>query len=321
LQNDRRPLLSATYFQTFRILAKEFMPQYLPELADKIANDTRLINNQKSQKYTKKIATAILKKNGDKSALNKLEEEDKEANAEAWEEKCQLITTEYAKAAKEGNTKKKQSILAKLEKTRPKGLAHKEIFVAEIFRKFNLLSYELKQLELSPDTLCKLSTEDIRPLKSLYAKWSANISRERGGEYLGEALKNATASGIIKITQTKPLTFIINTKEIQLMIRRADLSEHENVVQLVNCLLVENVAQAQALWDAVRLHSYSKSDVFIAAKDKLVRHLDRCQSYIDSWQSNPELNQNFCIKWTNFQLDTPKKPSLIKKLTGKFSNH
>jgi hypothetical protein len=321
LENDRRPLLSATYFQTFRILAREFMPHYLPELADKIANDMRLINNQKSPKYTKKIATSILRKSGAEPALKKLEEENKEAEREEWKEKCQTVLTEYAKAAKKGNAKKKESILAKLEKTRPKRLTHKEILIDAIWRKIDLLSDELRQLKRSPDSLSLLCQEDISPLEDLYARRSANIRREIGGKYLHAALRATTDLGLITITDEKPLDFTINKEAIKSMIKTADSSGYAAVVQLVNCLLIENVAQAQALWNSVSSHSNPKSEVFNKAKEILNTHLERCMANNESWKENPVLNQNFCIKWTNFQLDAPKKPSLRKKLTGKFSNH
>lgn len=130
-------------------------------------------------------------------------------------------------------------------------------------------------------------------------------------------MKTIAESGLIRVTGEKPLTFVINNKAIKLMIKRGDPTEHGNVVQLVNCLLVENVAQAQALWDSVRSHSNPKSDIFNTAKAKLDSHLDRCIGLYDSWKSNPDLDEHFFVKWQNFELDATKKPSLTKKLTNK----
>ena len=308
----RHPVRDLACTIAFRIifprrLAADTVACSLPDaLLNKIAHYTIEINNTNSPEFTERVATRIFQAHGDESISGELKKEASEAKAErSWEKNWGRAIKKYNKAINNGDKSAKEAILKALAKTKSKNRDHENILIDKIFEEDQLLRIRLKEKTRAQTSDDKVSQEDITPLTQIAARRYAKMKQEAAKPQLHVALKAAAKSGLITIIDLSACAFIINKNGFKQLASNADSALHIEVVNLINWLLLEDVDQAQALWNAVTSHSDLKSDAFKDAKAELSKHLVRCDGFnSDRWKGDPKLNERFCTKWANFALDT-----------------
>ena len=164
----------------------------------------------------------------------------------------------------------------------------------------------------------KVSQEDITPLTQIAARRYAKMKQEAAKPQLHAALKAAAKSDLITIIDLSACAFIINKNGFKQLAKSAGSALHFEVVTLINWLLLEDVDQARALWNAVTSHSDPESDAFKRAKAELSSHLVKCEGFnTDRWEGDPKLNERFCTKWADFALDLESGESLKSNKTSR----
>ena len=313
----RHPLRDLTCTLAFRTifsrrLSAKFIACSMPEtVLDKIAHYTIEINNINSPEYTERVATRIFQAHGNESVSGELRNEADKVKAERkWEKKWESVIKKYNKAIGNEDKSTKEAILKALAKTKSKDRDHENILIDKIFEEIQILRMRLKEKMRALKSDDKVSQEDITPLTQIAARRYAKMKQEAAKPQLHAALEAAAKSGFVTIIDLGACAFFINRNRFKQLATKASSALHIEVVTLINWLLLEDVDQAQALWNAVTLNLDPKSEVFKSTKDLLSKHLENCDAYnSDRWRGDPKLNARFCTKWANFALDSKSKSS------------